>query len=87
MGPPGRIEPHDVATFGDLQTAADMDGGGRNHLAAFEHADLGRAAADVDVEHALAQIERSLRGAGAIGGEHGFHVVAGGGADEFAALL
>ena len=30
---------------------------------------------------------RDPRGARAVGGEHGFHVMAGGGADELAALL
>ena len=47
--------------------------------------ELGGAAADVDVEDALALVVRDPRGARAVGGEHRLHVMAGGGADEIAA--
>ena len=50
-------------------------------------AELGGAAADIDVEDALALVVRHPRGARAVGGQHRFHVMAGGGADELAALL
>ena len=84
----GRIEPHDIALLVDhLQAAADMHRRGRGHEALLDDRELGGAAADVDVEDALAAFVRRLRGAGAVGGEHRFHVMAGGGADEIAALL
>ena len=84
----GRIEPHDPAVLVDhLQPAADMHRGGRDHAALLDQAELGGAAADVDVEDALALVVRHARGARAIGREHRLHVVAGGGADEFAALV
>ena len=64
-----------------------MHGRGRDHLALLDQAELGGAAADVDVEDALALVAGNPRGAGAVGGQHRFHVMAGGGGDEFAALL
>src|SRR5262249_23743692 len=48
--------------------------------------ELGGAAADVDVEDTLALIVRQLRRARAVGRQHRFHVVPGGGGDEIAAL-
>ena len=82
-----RIEPHDLAVLDDLQPAADMDRRGRDHFAVVEQAELGRAAADVDIEDALALVARHPRGAGTVSRQHRLHVVAGGGGDEFAALL
>ena len=41
--------------FDHLQAAADMDRRGRHHLAVFDQRELGGAAADVDVEDALAR--------------------------------
>ena len=82
-----RIEPDDLAVLDDLQAAADMDGRGRDHLALLDQRELGGAAADVDVEDALVLVAGDARGAGAVGREHRFHVMAGGGGDEFAALL
>ena len=52
-----------------------------------DDAELGGAAADVDVEDALGLVVGQLGGAGAISREHRFHVVTGGGGDEIAALL
>ena len=46
---PRWIEPHDFAVLDHLQTSADMDGGSRNHLAFLDQAELGGAAANVDV--------------------------------------
>ena len=84
----GRIEPDDPALLVDhLQPAADVDRGGRDHAAVLDQRELGGAAADVDVEDALALIGRHPRGARAVGRQHRLHVVAGGGADEIAALL
>ena len=84
----GRIEPHDVALVVDhLQPAADMHRRGGGHEALLDDGELGGAAADVDVEDALAALVRGLRRAGAVGREHQLHVMAGGGADEIAALL
>ena len=84
----GRIEPHDLAPLvHDLQPPADMHGRGGEHPAALDQRQLGGAAADIDVEDALALVMRHPRGARAVGGQHGFHVMAGGGADELAAAL
>ncbi len=83
----GRIEPDDLAIRDDLQAAANMHRGGRDHLAVVDHRKLGGAAADVDIENALALIAGNARGAGAVGRQHRFHVMTGGGGDEFAALL
>ena len=49
--------------------------------------ELGRAAADVDVEDALVLLVRHPRGARAVGRQHRLHVMAGGRGDEVAALL
>ena len=70
-----------------LQPAADMHGRGGDDVAALDQRELGGAAADVDVEDALARLVRHPRRAGAVGREHRLHVMAGGGADELAALL
>ena len=70
-----------------LQPAADMHGCGSNHLAVLDQAEFGGAAADIDVEDALVLVAGDARGAGAVGRQHRFHVMAGGGGDEFAALL
>ena len=84
----GRIEPDDAAVVVDhLQPAADVDGGGRDHAAVLDQRELGGAAADVDVEDALALVGGDARGARAVGRQHRLHVMAGGGADEVAALL
>ena len=64
-----------------------MHGRGRDHLAVLDQAELGGAAADVDVEDALVLVAGDARGARAVGRQHRFHVMAGGGGDEFAALL
>ena len=70
-----------------LQTPADVDGSGRDHAAVLDQRELGGAAADVDVENALALVGRYARGARTIGRKHCLHVMAGGGGDEIAALL
>ena len=82
-----RIEPDDLAVLDHLQPAADMDRGGRDHLAVLDQAEFRGAAADVDIEDALVLVARHARGAGAVGREHRLHVMAGGRGDEFAALL
>ncbi len=82
-----RIEPRDAAILDHDETAADVDGCGLLHLAVHHDRELGGAAADVDVDDAAILVVRALRRARAVGGEHRFHVVAGGGADEFAADL
>ena len=83
----GRIEPDDLAVFDHLQAAADMHRGGRDHLAVLDQAELGGAAADVDIEDALVFVVRHPRGAGAVRRQHRLHMVAGSSGDEFAALL
>ncbi len=84
---PGRVEPDDLAVLDDLEAAADMHCGGGDHFAVLDQAELGGAAADIDIEDALAAIARYPRGAGAVGRQHRLHMVPGGGGDEFAALL
>ena len=64
-----------------------MERRGRDHMPLLDHRELGGAAADVDVENALILVMRDTRGARAVGGQHRLHMVAGRGADEFAALL
>ena len=69
----------------DLQASADMEGRRAQHATALKHRKLGGAAADVDVEHTLAGLERHIGRARAIAREHGFHVMASRRTDEFAA--
>ncbi len=53
--PPGRIEAHDPPVFvDDLQAPAHVDGRRCYDLPAIDQGELGRAAADVDVENAFA---------------------------------
>ncbi len=88
MRAPGGIETDDAAIgIDDEEAAADMDRRRRQHAAAFDDRELGRAAADVEIEDAHALLARSQRRARAVGGEHRLHVMAGGGADEIAARL
>ena len=63
-----------------VQSAADVQRGGCDHVAPVHQRELCRAAADVDVENAHALIVRYLRCARAIGREHRLHMVPGGGA-------
>jgi hypothetical protein len=59
----------------------------RSHKALLDDRELGGAAADVDIQDAPVALVGGLRRAGAISREHRLHVMAGGGADEIAALL
>ena len=63
VGSTSRIKPHDLAAFRHLQTSANVHGGCGDDLAALDQAQLGGAAANVDVEHAPPRIERGLSGA------------------------
>ena len=63
-----------------------MQRGRGGDAAGFDDSELRRAPADVDVEDALLRVVRDAGGARAVGGEQRFHVMAGGGADEVAAL-
>ena len=83
----GRIEADDLAVLDHLQAAADMHRGGRDHLAVVDEAELGGAAADVDIENALTFVVRNPRRARTVRRQHRLHVVAGRRGDEFAALL
>src|SRR5215470_12692899 len=86
MKPAGWIEPHDAAdVVHHLQASADVDRRSRDHPTLIHDRELGGAAADVDVEDALALVVRDDRGAGSVGGEHRLHVVSRRGADEVAA--
>ncbi len=85
---PGRVEADDEAiAVDDLEPAADVYGGGRHHLAALHHGELGGAATDVDVENACVFGTRHRGGAGAVGRQHRFHVMARRGAHEIPALF
>ena len=57
-----------------------------DHVALFAHGDFRRAAADVDVHHAVGLADGARRGAGAKRRERGFEPVAGGNGNEFASL-
>ena len=64
-----------------------MHGRGGDDLAVLDQAKFCGAATDIDVEDALVLVAGDARGAGTVGRQHRFHVMAGGGGDEFAALL
>ena len=83
----GGIEPDDFAVFDHLQAATDMYRGGCDHLAVLDKAELGGAAADVDIENALSVVVRHPRGAGTVRRQHRLHVVPRSRGDELAALL
>ena len=86
---PGRVKSFNLPALGvdHLQPPADMHGSGGGHKTLLDHAKLGRAAADVDIEDALALVVRHPGGARAVCRQQRFHVMTGGGADELAALL
>ena len=71
----------------DHQAAADSDGAGGEDAAVLDQGELGRAAADIDVEQRRVVAARERDGAGAVRRHLAFHVVAGRGADELAGLL
>src|SRR6185369_13892936 len=65
--------------------SADVNSSGRDHIAIVDQRKLGRAAADIDVEDAYSLLARNAGSARAVGGQHGFHMMASSGADEIAA--
>ena len=69
------------------QAAADGDGAGGEDAAILDQGELGRAAADIDVEQRRIVAARERDGAGAVRGHLAFHMVAGRGADELSGLL
>ena len=75
-----------VVIEGD-QPAADRERRGRDDLAVLAQRELGRPAADVDVEEHLVLGPRQLDRARAVGGHDGFEIVPGGCADELSGLL
>jgi hypothetical protein len=86
--PSRRIEAGDaVRLVDDLQSPADMEGRGRDHLSLVDDRELRRAPADVEIEDAAAGVMGCLGGTRAVGGEHRLHVVPGRRADELAAML
>ena len=66
------------------EPAANRERLQRDDLALVDQGELGRAAADIDVKDAVLALLRQRDGAGAVGGEETFQLVAGGGADELA---
>ena len=81
-----RIEARDAAIgVHDDEAPADVDRRGLLDVPVRHQCELGRPAADVDVEDVAVLVVRELGGPGAVGGEHRLHVMAGGGADELAA--
>ena len=69
------------------QAPAQMHGSGSDQLAVLHQAELGGAAANIDVQDTALAVIRALGRARAIHGQHGLHVVTGGGTNELAALL
>src|SRR5262249_55839873 len=65
---------------------ADVHGGGGDHRSAVDDRKLGRSAANIDIEYSAARLVRYLRSARAVGGQHRFHVMSSGRADEVTAL-
>ena len=72
---------------GHQESPAGVHGCGGDQLTTLNETELGGAAADVDVEDAAARVKRAPCRARAVHRQHRLHVVAGGGADEFTALL
>ncbi len=60
---------------------------GCDNLALIDDREFGRAAADIDVQHALAAVMSELRGAGSVRRKHRFHVVPCRGTDQIAAFF
>ena len=83
----GGIQARDSSALVRHEAPADVDRRGVDHAPVLDQRQLGRAAADVDIEHRPLQIARGLRGARAVRGQQRLHVVAGRGADELAAHL
>ncbi len=83
----GRVDPRHPARVGGDQPPADMQRGGPQDAAILAQRQLGRAAADIDVQDTRARIVAGLRRARPIGGQHRLHVVARGGGNEIAALF
>src|SRR5260221_8547023 len=76
-----------AAVVHDNEAAADVDRGRLADLAMRHHGELGGTATDVYVQDMPTLVVRALRRPRTIGGEHRFHVVAGGGADGLARHL
>src|SRR6266540_3329549 len=74
------------AFVGRYQPAADRKGGFTQDDAPVDQRELGGAAADVDVKHALAAVLRQLDRARAVRREPALQPVAGGGAHELPRL-
>src|ERR1700730_120960 len=84
----GRVEPHETTDLvNDMEPATDVQRSRCDHVAFLDDGEFRGTATDVDVENAFVLVMRYFRGARAVGREHGFHVVSGGGGDEIAALL
>ena len=62
-----------------------MDGGGGQHVAVAQQAELGGTTAQIDVKQCVAAPMRQRHRAGAVGGQDALEVVAGRGAHELAA--
>src|SRR5262249_40427592 len=77
--PAGRGGGGGAVLVGARRRPADMQRSRRGPVAVLDDTELGGAAADVDVKDTPALIVRQLRCARAIGRQHRFHVVPGGG--------
>src|ERR1700719_2537505 len=83
----GIVDPREVARLvGGDQPATDRERRNADESAPVDQGELGGAAADVDMQDALAALLRQLDGAGAVGRKRAFELMAGGGADELAGL-
>ena len=84
----GGIEAGDaVFLIHDQQPAANMHCGGMQYLALFNHAQLGGAAANIDIQDSFAAVVRRFCCARTVCRQHRLHMMASGGANEFSALL
>lgn len=81
------LDPHHGPALQGDQPAADGDRGGAEDPAVGHQRQLGRAAADVDVQPHARRAAGLRHRAGAVRGHHRLQVVAGGRADEPAGLL
>ena len=83
-----RVQPHNAIVEIERDMApADLHRSRRDHAAILNKCELGRGAANVDVEQARHVCTRTLNRARAMGAQHRLHMVACGGSHKLARLL
>src|SRR5262249_49225489 len=84
----GGVEPHDaLIRVYYLQAPSDVYRSRCGYPPVLDHCELRGAASDVDIEQALPRLVGCRRGAGAVGGERGLHMMPRGRAHELPALI